>query len=45
MENFHKLTLNYVLVPDYVIFEGDFTEKGWESFLAAGFFDANWQPT
>ena len=45
MGNIKKLYNRWVMLPDYVVFNNAFVEEGWKGYLAAGFFDKNWQLT
>jgi len=43
MGNFKMLYNGWMMLPDYVIFNGTIVENGLKGYLAAGFFDKNWQ--
>ncbi|MEM2936588.1 MAG: hypothetical protein QW231_05370, partial [Candidatus Bathyarchaeia archaeon] len=43
MGNFKKLYNGWMMLPDYAIFNGTIVEEGLKGYLAAGFFDKNWQ--
>ena len=30
-------------LPDFVIFDGEISRRGWGGIIAAGFFDSRWQ--
>jgi hypothetical protein len=45
MGNIKKFYNRWVMLPDYVVFNNAFIEEGWKGYLAAGFFDKNWQLT